>query len=112
VPAPPRTDWLGHLVEKRRQAGESEPSPKSFAESARARREQADADVVALLRENLAPEAFDEARARDWLGRFGPLPADAVKVQLETRLALGEPTDRHVEHYLEEIRKTLHGDMP
>lgn len=108
----PRTDWLGHLVEQRRLTGEPEPDPKSFAEAARLRRERADEAVVALLREHLAAEAFDEAATRDWLDRFGPLPPDAVRTQLETRLALGEPRDRHVTHYLHAIRATLHGDVP
>jgi len=108
--ASPPTDWLAHLVQKRRDDGLPEPDPRAFADAARKRREDADEAVLAVLRQRLDAAAVDEDAARDWLLRFGPLDPDGTAAVLDSRLALGEPKDHHVTRYLQAARAALHGD--
>jgi putative transposase len=102
----PTADWLGYLVEKRRADGEPEPSPRAFAAAARDRRRQADEAVLDLLRERLAPDAFDPDAAVDWLHRYGPLDPDGAATALDILLAHERP-DHHVTHYLDALRGVL-----
>lgn len=68
---------------------------------------QADDDaVVALLREHLDPGAFDEATARDFLHRYGPLDPRRATVALENLLSDGA-AEHHVTVYLEAVREAL-----
>lgn len=68
---------------------------------------QADDDaVVALLREHLDPGAFDEAIARDFLHRYGPLDPRRATVALENLLSDGA-AEHHVTVYLEAVREAL-----
>jgi hypothetical protein len=105
-----QVDWLSHLVNKRRQEGIEEPSARAFAEAARKRRQDLDDAVVAVLRERLHKDSFDEEAARQWLASFGPLDPNGTAAALDTRLSLGEPNDRHVTHYLQAVGAALNGD--
>ena len=103
----PTADWLGHLVEQRRNDGDPEPSPRAFATAARARRHAADETVVEVLRERVDADAFDDEAARAWLVRFGPLEPDAVATALDALLSQGGRRDHHVTHYLDAVRGVL-----
>ena len=102
----PVADWLGHLVAERRErlGDDGEPSPRQFAERARAERAQADDAVLAVLRARLDPEVVDEDAVRDWLGRFGPIDAARLDADLQARLGLGQPADLHVTDHLDTYR--------
>lgn len=111
-PAPssgPKTDWLGHLTRKHREQSSSQqeatPTPQQL-------RQASDQAVIDLLAARLDPAAFDDAAARDWLARFGPLdPADTGRA-LEAALARGVPRDQHVHVTLNFILCALRSPSP
>lgn len=95
-------DYLGHLVAEHKPA--PEPTARQLAEADRRRRAAADDAVVAVLVSALDPAAFDEARLRVWLDRFGPLDADRLAEALPALVArLG--SGAHVQVLLDTYRK-------
>lgn len=97
----PTANWLGHLVERRRE--------QSFVEAAIepvAPRESDDDAVVELLREHLEPAVFDEPIVRDFLHRYGPFEPERAGVALYDVLGEG-PAEHHVSVYLQAIREAL-----
>ncbi len=105
VPPPdapaPTANWLGHLVERRREQAFVE----SVAELAPLR-EEADDAIVDLLREHLEPAVFVEATVRDFLHRYGPFDPERAGVALYDVLGDGR-ADHHVAVYLDAIREAL-----
>jgi hypothetical protein len=63
----PTANWLGHLVERRRERDFVEAITEPI-------REDDDDAIVELLREHLAPAVFVEATVRDFLDRYVRLP--------------------------------------
>lgn len=95
-------DYLAHMVEQARPV--PEPSARQLAQEERHRRQQADDAVVAALAAALAPAAFDEAQARAWLARFGPIDPEALAEALPALLVrLGPGT--HVQVVLDHHHK-------
>lgn len=109
-PTLPKTDWLGHLVKKRRETLGEEPDPKAIAQAARDRHLAADEAVRVVLRERIDPLAWDQGEVDRWLARFGPIDAVALASFLDIRFDLGEPKDRHPAHYLDLARDAATGD--
>ncbi len=95
-------DYLAHLVARQKPA--PEPDARQLAAADRRRRQLADDAVVDVLRGALDPVAFDEARARAWLDRFGPLDADRLADALPALLARLGP-GIHVQVLLDTFRK-------
>ena len=105
-PAPdvePTGDWLGHLVQRRREEGRVQATPRQLAERAHAQRAEQDEAVLVVLGRLLDSEALDVQAARGWLDRFGPLEPTWVQAELAARLALGERADRHVADILDAL---------
>lgn len=97
----PTANWLGHLVERRRE--------QSFVDATvdvTAGREQDDDAIVELLREHLAADVFAEKTVRDFLRRYGPFDPERAGAALDDVLGDG-PADHHVSVYLEAIREAL-----
>lgn len=109
--APPRptADWLGHLVQKRRDDGRVEPSPQAHVTRAHEARAAEDASILALLTNRLGDGVADPEIVADWLARFGPIDAEASATRLDELLA-HDVRDRHVTYYLDAIRRRLRGD--
>ena len=108
--APAKADWLGHLVERRRQEGFVEPPPRQTSERARARRAEADQAVLDLLGERLDPGVIDHTTIRDYLDRFGPFDPERAEAVLDRLLRQDAGRDRHVAVYLDAIRDQLGGE--
>jgi len=104
-----RADWLGHLVDRRRQEGFTEPTPKQLQDAATEKRAEQDAAVIDLLADKLSAAVFAEAQVKRFLYRYGPWDPERVGVILE-RLLETHPTDLHVEVYLDAIRTQLRGE--
>ena len=106
TPAPePTGDWLGHLVQQRRERGGDAPrTTRQVAEQARLQQAEQDEAVLAVLRSLLDEEALDLDAARSWLDRFGPLEPTRLEAELSARLALGDGADRHVTEVLDAVR--------
>jgi hypothetical protein len=98
-PAAPVGNYLEHLVEQRRQRVKNTPTRSAIE----ARRE-ADARVVALLKDRLDPGAFDEPAVRSWLDRYGPLAVERVSEILDRMLERG-PSDLHPTVYLDAVKE-------
>lgn len=95
-------DYLAHLVKQARPA--PEPDGRALALADRRRREQSDEAIIAALSAALDPAAFDEAQARAWLVRFGPLDPEALAEALPGLLSrLGPGT--HVQVLLDHHKK-------
>ena len=97
----PTANWLGHIVERRRE--------QSFIEAASepaAPRASDDDVVVELLREHLEPAVFDEPSVRDFLHRYGPFDPELAGAALSDVLGDG-PAEHHVSVYLQAIREAL-----
>ncbi|MBC8426161.1 DDE-type integrase/transposase/recombinase [bacterium] len=112
TPAEPVADWLGHLVERRRQEGFTEPSPRQHVHEARHERERADAAVLDVLREHLDDGVVDPDIVKSWLDRYGPVDADTVARTLERLIAHDQHADQHVVYYLDAIRAERNGGTP
>lgn len=107
---PPTADWLGHLVQQRREQGEIEPHPRQLAERAQQRRVEADRAVVELLSEQLSADVVDQSAVQDFLDRHGPFDPGRAEQTLEQLFERGEQRDRHVTFYLDAIRNAEQGD--
>ncbi len=101
--AEPVADWLGHLVQERRD--ELLPVADT-AVAAAGRRRAADDALVALLSERLDSLVFDEATARDFLRRYGPFDPERAAAVLDEVLR-GDRRDHHINVYLDAIREAL-----
>ena len=99
----PVADWLGHLVQERREVLLPVAENTSDAE---ARRRADDDALVDLLSERLDSHVFDEATARDFLGRYGPFDPQRAAAVLDEALR-DDRTDHHVNVYLQTIREAL-----
>lgn len=106
--SPPRTDWLGHLVQKRAAKRIVEPSPRDLAAQALARRDEADRAVADLLAERLDPAVFDADAVQDFLRRYGPLDPHRARAALDGLLATARP-DQHISLYLEALLRDAGG---
>ena len=100
--AKPKSDWLGHLVERRRAEGHTEPDPRAWKTEADASREQNTVALVALLVERLDPHVIDEAEIRSWAARFGPVDIEGAEETLNGLLERF-PADLHVRIYLDAL---------
>ena len=99
----PKSDWLGHLVERRRAEGySSEPDPRAWKTEADARREQNTTALVDLLADRLDPHVVDEAEIRAWAARFGPVDLERAEETIDALLER-HPADLHVRIYLDEL---------
>lgn len=111
----PAADYLGFLVEKRRaefvtaNPTRTAPSitevdiatnPEALDEAVRA---ECDSAIVALLREHLDADAFDDDSARELLRRYGPFEFDFAERVLDRTLERERP-DHHVGFYIEALR--------
>ena len=95
-------DYLAHLTKQARS--QSEPDARGLAQADRRRREQSDEAVVVTLAAALDPAAFDEAQARAWLARFGPIDPESLAEALPGLLSrLGPGT--HVQVLLNHTKK-------
>ena len=99
-------NWLGHLVEQRRQ--ESFVEPRQQVEDAKLQRAEADQAVLTLLREHLDDGVVYDDTVLDFLYRYGPFDPNAVNDVLK-RLLEHTPTDQHVSYYLDIVKKQLWG---
>ncbi|MDX1644411.1 MAG: Mu transposase C-terminal domain-containing protein [Thermoanaerobaculia bacterium] len=97
----PVANWLGHLVERRREEGFVDAVSDHDVE-----RDRADDEIVELLREHLAPDVFVEKTVRDFLRRYGPFDPARAGAALYDVLGDGR-ADHHVSVYLEAIREAL-----
>ena len=111
TPSTPVVDWLGHLVERSRQKGDFEPSPRQEAEARSERRRQADHDVLKVLQDRLAEEVVEPAAVQRWLDRYGPVDSKAFSEMLDNLLDQGEPPDRYVTNYLKLFRRMNSGEQ-
>ncbi len=102
----PAADWLGHLVQARRDEGFVEPKPRAHAERTRAERRKRDLDVIDLLTLRLDDGVVDVEVIQAWLDRYGPLEPERVALILDDLLDR-ERADHHVHHYLEAVRRRL-----
>jgi len=107
----PVADWLGHLVDQRRQQGFVEPPPRQHAEDTRRQRAEANQAVLDLLRERLDEGVVHDETVLDFLYRYGPFDPEAVSDAL-LRLLQHAPTDQHVSYYLDAIHQQLQEGQP
>ena len=103
-PTIPTADWLGHLVQKRRQEGFVQAAEGGEVEQQTTRQ---DDEVVELLREHLDPAVFDEDFVRDYLRRYGPFDPLRAGHALCDVFTEHKRADLHVHVYLDAIREAL-----
>lgn len=108
---PPLVDYLGHLVEERRQKDLTEPSPKALAQKAQEKRELNTAQIIALLDDRLASGVVDSGEVRRFMERFGPFDADLAEIALDEMLQSGMEKDLPVSVYLGAMRDAAKGEM-
>ena len=102
-PAAPVADWLGHLVQVRRD----ELLPlAAVADDAVARRRADDDALVTLLSERLDAQVFDEETARDFVRRYGPFDPQRAAAVLD-ELLRSDRSDHHIHVYLNALREAL-----
>jgi len=112
-PKGPATDWLGHLVEQRRQTGFVEPPPRQLAEQRARDRAEADQAIVALLCERLDDAVIDRDAIAAFLDRFGPFELERARAVLDRLHRAGLPKDIHITVVLDAIGDdALQGDAP
>lgn len=107
----PTGDWLGHLIDERRQKNFVEPTPQMLAEAEARRRAEADVAVFDVLAARLDPAVVDPPTIRAFLVRFGPWDADRVAAHLD-RLLADHPRDLHVQVYLELLHPLVQDTKP
>ncbi len=99
-----RTDYLNHLVQKRRATGRIEPSPQALAEAERTGRAAAGQAVVDLLTERLEPAVVDVASILSFCDRFGPFDVGLCDEAIGSFVERGMK-DQHIDIYLDAIRR-------
>ena len=104
-----KTDWLAHLVKERNSLFAEEPSPRHWVEEERIHRRTQNEALVALLRERLHPDSFDESTILRYLEQFGPFLPRAAETILDELLDGVASADLHVQVYLDAIRDRLSG---
>ena len=97
-------DWLGHLVETRRQQGFVEPPPRQLAEQRARQQAEADEAIVALLVGRLDAAVIDHEAIRGHLDRFGPFDLDRAREVLDRLLGTELTSDSHITVVLDAIR--------
>jgi len=108
---PPVVDYLGHLVEERRQQKVTEPPPKALAKKAREKREHNAEQIIALLDDRLTSGVVDSGEVRRFMDRFGPFDADLAEIALDEMLQSGVEKDLPVSVYLGAMRDAAKGEM-
>jgi hypothetical protein len=103
-PEAPTADWLGHLVQQRRQQGFIEPSPRQLVERRLLQRAEADDALIAVLRELLDVRVVDDEYVRTYLERFGPFDPGRAQTVVDGLIAAGLPADTHISFVLDAIR--------
>jgi hypothetical protein len=98
----PKADWLGHLVEERRNQLPALPKPPG-------RRAEADRRVIEVLRDKLDPDVFDRATVTDFLKRYGPFDSVAVEDTVVRVIERSGRNDQHVSFYLDAIKAAVRG---
>jgi hypothetical protein len=102
---PPVADWLGHLVEQRRD--QHLPVAAGHTEDDDDAQRRADDDALAaLLHERLDSHVFDETTVRAFLHRYGPFDSERAAAVLDDVLR-GDRSDHHINVYLQAIREAL-----
>jgi len=102
---PPIADWLGHLVEQRRD--QQLPVADGHTQDDADGQRRADDDaLVALLGERLDSHVFDEATVRAFLRRYGPFDKGRAAAILDDVLR-GDRSDHHINVYLQAIREAI-----
>ena len=66
-------------------------------------------EFIALLREYIDPNVFDQKRCTDFFNTYGPFDIKKIKQILDTLLAV-HPNNLHTDFYLENIQNHLMGD--
>jgi len=105
TPSTPTTDWIAHLVKRRRREGFDEPPPRQLAQQLAQQRAEADQAIVDMLREHFDDAVIDEQHLRGELDRFGPFDLEGARLVVEGLLAAGLPGDIHITVVLEAIRE-------
>lgn len=97
-----KTDYLSWLTQHHKDKIEitSDQNDPSKAQGV--------SDFLAMLRERLAPEVFDEMLAAEFFESFGPFDLKQLKIYLDDLLAV-EPANYHISFYLDAIRRQLMG---
>ena len=107
----PVANYLGHLVQKRREQNFVEPTPQALAEALATRRAEADAAVFDVLAARLDPAVVDPGTIRAFLLRVGPW--DAVRVaELADHFFALHPRDTHVQVLLDHLNSQLKETRP
>ena len=109
APKPATADWLGHLVQKRREQNFVEPTPQMRAEALAAQRAEVDASVFDVFATRLDPAVVDPPAIRAFLARFGPWDPVRVAEHVDAFLTL-HPRDTHVQVLLDFLRTQLNKD--
>lgn len=97
-----KTDYLGWLTQKHKAATQL-PSSEKKSDKA-----QALDDFLAVLRERLATEVFDQSLATDFFQTYGQFDIDRIRATLDALLAV-EPSNLHLSFYLDHIQNQLIG---
>ncbi len=100
----PTANWLGHLVERRKEEGFIEPSPKALANQAKVNIELQNEAIIELLLERLDKAVIDELEIRQYLNTFGPFDPDTARFSLDYFLEHTGRKDHHIRLYLDIIR--------
>jgi hypothetical protein len=101
--APPLVDYLGHLVAQHTPVDLGDPLGKALED-----RTALDERVVDVIRSLLAPEVFDLAEVREFVGRYGPLDPEPVRTIVSRAVELGG-RDQHIHTLLKGLRDALGG---
>lgn len=101
----PAGDYLAHLVEAHAPLPEPDPLDALLAE-----REALDEAVVDVVRALLAPEVFDEAEVREFVGRYGPLDPERVAELIALAVEVGG-ADQHIHAVLKGLRVAIEGGL-
>jgi len=94
----PTNEWVDLLLDEGRAVDEApDPVDEMLAEQRRL-----DDEVVALIEAHVVPDVFDEARVRDFLGRYGPLDPRGVDETLALAIDFGG-MDQHLDQLLADL---------
>jgi len=100
-PLQKKTDFLGFL-KKKYQAGQEQVSPDKEPAPI-IDPEQEMSVFIAILKEHVAPEVFDEKEIREFWMRYGPFDLALTSLTLGTLLE-DQPRDLHISFYLDHIK--------
>jgi putative transposase len=101
----PTANYLGHLVEKRREevGTTQEPSPRQLAEDSRDRLTRNAADISQLFIELLDDGVVNTADVNEFVLRKGPFDVELVRDVVERLLERDGAGDLHVSVYLDAV---------